>query len=89
MCLGPSPQCSRNVALVLDQFSGHVSPQFHAKFDPSFHAAKESDTCNSLWQNKARFVAKTNDKTNDKLKQTNPLGPKTKKVQNNHLTWMC
>ena len=74
--LGPSPQHSRNVALVLDQSSGHASPQFYVKFNPSFHAAKEPDTCDSLWQNKAGFVAKMNDKSNNKSKQTKSSGSK-------------
>jgi len=34
--LGRSPQHARLVALVLNLTTGHISPQFHIKFDPSF-----------------------------------------------------
>ena len=41
--LGHSPQHSQNVALILDIQTGLVSPQFHVKHDPSFHAVKQED----------------------------------------------
>ena len=34
--LGPSPSQARSVALVLNPRTGHVSPQFHVKFDVFF-----------------------------------------------------
>ena len=34
--LGPSPNHARSVALVLNPRTGHVSPQFHVKFDDFF-----------------------------------------------------
>ena len=34
--LGMSMQHARSVALVLNLTTGHVSPQFHVKFDPTF-----------------------------------------------------
>jgi hypothetical protein len=34
--LGRSPQHQRNVSLVLHLSTGHVSPQFHVSFDPTF-----------------------------------------------------
>ena len=35
-CLGHSPSHARSVALVLNPRTGHVSPQFHVKFDDFF-----------------------------------------------------
>jgi hypothetical protein len=52
-----SPQHARNAALVLNIETGPVSPQFHAKFDLSFHTVKQRPEMESLWQIKARFVA--------------------------------
>ena len=34
--LGPSPSHARMVALILNPRTGHVSPQFHVKFDDFF-----------------------------------------------------
>ena len=53
--LGLSPTHGRNVALVLSRKTGLVSPQFHVKFDSSFHSV-EQDTYDSQWQNKAGFI---------------------------------
>ena len=36
MYLGPSPNHSRSVSLVLNPCTGHVSPQFHVKHDEFF-----------------------------------------------------
>jgi hypothetical protein len=44
------------VALVLDQRTALVSPQFHVNFDPSFNTIKQ-DKFNSQLQFKAGFVA--------------------------------
>ena len=54
-CLGKSPVYAKNVALVLNLDTGHVSPQFHVKFDPSFHTVKEKKWV-SRWQALAGFV---------------------------------
>ena len=53
--LGKSPVHAKNVALVLNMETGHVSPQFHVKFDPSFHTVKENKW-SSKWQVLAGFV---------------------------------
>ena len=42
--LGPSPSQSRMVALVLNPRTGHVSPQFHVKFDDFFESVGDSPT---------------------------------------------
>ncbi len=55
--IGRSPHHARSVALVLDLQTGLVSPQFHIKFDPSFHTVKQSPEIESKWQTKAGFVA--------------------------------
>lgn len=70
--IGRSPQHARNVALVLNIETGLVSPQFHVKFDPSFHTVKQSPEMESLWQIKAGFVAQREpipDKTKTTLKE--------------------
>jgi hypothetical protein len=53
--LGKSPAHSRNVALVLDRTTGLVSPQFHVKFDHSFHTVMQ-DELDSRWQDRAGFI---------------------------------
>ena len=53
--LGISLQHSQNVALVIDRNTGLVSPQFHLRFDPSFHTFKQ-DKLDSKWQLRAEFV---------------------------------
>jgi hypothetical protein len=39
--LGQSPNHSRTVALVLNPMTGHVSPQFHIRLDPTFQTVKK------------------------------------------------
>ena len=53
--LGQSPIHNRNVALVLHRNTGHVSRQFHVKFDPSFHTVKQ-DNLECTWQQATYFV---------------------------------
>jgi hypothetical protein len=40
--LGVSNQHARSIVLVLNLATGHVSPQFHVKFDPKFQSVRES-----------------------------------------------
>jgi hypothetical protein len=40
--LGISNQHARSIVLVLNLTTGHVSPQFHVKFDPKFQTVRES-----------------------------------------------
>lgn len=47
--LGQSPIHNRNVALVLNLNTGHVSPQFHVKFDKGFHTLSQ-ESPKSTWQ---------------------------------------
>ena len=42
--LGPSPNHARLVALVLNPRTGHVSPQFHVKFDDFFKTVQKKPT---------------------------------------------
>lgn len=53
--LGHSPLHSRHVALVLDRYTGLVSPQFHVKLDPQFDTVDQVKF-DSAWQLKAGFV---------------------------------
>jgi hypothetical protein len=49
--LGRSPQHPRNVALVLNLQTGHVSPQFHLEFDPRFETlSQHTPRLESKWQ---------------------------------------
>ncbi len=54
ICLGPSPLHNRNVALVLNRFTGLVSPQFHIRFDKNFRMVTQGNY-ESLWQQKTGF----------------------------------
>ena len=42
--LGPSPSHARTVALILNPRTGHVSPQFHVKFDDFFETVGDNPT---------------------------------------------
>ena len=42
--LGPSPSHARTEALILNPRTGHVSPQFHVKFDDFFETVGDSPT---------------------------------------------
>ena len=42
--LGPSPNHARSIALVLNPRIGHVSPQFHVKFDAFFETVQAKAT---------------------------------------------
>ena len=42
--LGPSPNHACSVALVLNPRTGHVSPQFHIKFDDFFETVQDKST---------------------------------------------
>ena len=42
--LGPSPSHARSVALILNPRTGHVSPQFHVKFDDFFETVGNNPT---------------------------------------------
>jgi hypothetical protein len=59
MYLGTSPRHSRRVALVLNLQTGHVSPQFHVKFDDLFETLRPSAgnaVPVSMWQTQTGFV---------------------------------
>ena len=67
--LGRSPQHARSVALILNITTGMVTPQFHVKFDPSFHTTKKGEEIpRSLWQAKCGFLDKKTDKKGGKAK---------------------
>ena len=54
--LGQSPIHNQNVALVLDIESGYVSPQFHVKFDTSFHTVRQQTMPKSTWLHATKFI---------------------------------
>ena len=43
------------MALVLHRDTGHISPQFHVKFDPSFHTVQQ-DQLDCTWQQSTYFI---------------------------------
>ena len=46
--LGRSPLYAINMDLLIDQVTGHVSPQFRVSFDPVFHTVRQDDF-DPLW----------------------------------------
>ena len=60
--LGPSPNHARSIALVLNLRTGHVSPQFHIKFDDFFETvqskATDLDAPDPEWKYLSGFTTK-------------------------------
>ena len=60
--LGPSPNHARSIALVLNPRTGHVSPQFHIKFDDFFETVQvkvtDLDAPNLEWKYLSGFATK-------------------------------
>ena len=54
--MGTSTRHARSVALVLNIHTGHVSPQFHVKFDDFFETTKDLVAITSNWQRLAGFL---------------------------------
>ena len=67
--LGQSPIHNRNVALVLNRNTGHVSPQFHVKFDSSFQTVRQ-DQLECTWQQSTFFVITPLKHTNKRIQET-------------------
>ena len=64
--LGPSPQHSRSVALVLNITTGRVAPEFHITVDSKFHSVKNStrqERPKVEWMEAAHFTDKEMEKT--------------------------
>ena len=81
--LGQSPIHNRNVALVLHRNTGHVSPQFHVKFDPSFHTVQQ-DKLDCTWQQATYFVQPPPKKQLTKQTKQPKSSPDTQQVQTSH-----
>jgi hypothetical protein len=64
--LGFSPQHAKSVHLVLSLTTGCVSPQFHCTFDTNFQSLKEYTMPEILWQEKAHFVVRNEQKGQEK-----------------------
>ena len=57
--LGPSPNHARSVALILNPTTGHVSPQFHIKFDDFFEMVQDKSTdLDPEWKYLSGFATK-------------------------------
>ena len=59
--LGPSPNHSRSISLILNPRTGHTSPQYHVKHDDFFEMVSPSKTTNidaphPEWKYLARFL---------------------------------
>ena len=59
--LGPSPNHSRSISLILNPHTGHTSPQYHIKHDDFFETVSPSKTTNldvphPEWKYLARFL---------------------------------
>ncbi len=79
--LGISNQHARSIVLVLNLTTGHVSPQFHVKFDPKFQTVRESLgnlAPQSEWQVEWGFKPW---RRNEKKKST----PRIKEAKEDHL----
>ena len=73
--LGPSPNHARSVALVLNLRTGHVSPQFHVKFDDFFEAVQTKDTNMDAPEPQWKYLSGfTIQKGQPKTRTTGPLG---------------
>ena len=55
--LGTSMVHARSVALVLSLSTGHVSPQFHLKFDPHFDTVRSISLPHTAWQRACYFLS--------------------------------
>jgi hypothetical protein len=73
--LGQSPIHNHSVALVLSMKTGYVSPQFHVKFDTSFHTVKQQPNLESNWLDATGF----RDEANSRRKKRTKEAPATKK----------
>ena len=81
--LGQSPIHNWNVALVLHRNMGHVSPQFHVKFDPSFHTVQQ-DKLECTWQQAMYFVQPPPEKQITNQTKPPKSMPDTEQVQTSH-----
>ena len=81
--LGQSPIHNRNVALVLHRNTGHVIPQFHVKFDPSFHTVQQ-DKLDCTWQHATYFVQPPPTKQPTKQTKQPKTTPQTHLQQSSH-----
>ena len=81
--LGQSPIHNRNVALVLHRNTGHVSPQFHVKFDPSFHTVQQ-DKLECTWQQATYFIQPPPEKQITKQTKPPKPTPDTQQVHTSH-----
>ena len=69
--------------MVLHQNTGHVSPQFHVKFDPSFHTVQQ-DKLDCTWQQATYFVQPPPTKQPTKQAKQPKTTPQTQPEQANH-----
>ena len=73
--LGPSPNHARSVALVLNPRTGHVSPQFHIKFDDFFETVQTKETDMDAPEPQWKYLSGfTIQKGHPKARTTGPLG---------------
>ena len=74
--LGPSPNHSRTVHLILNPRTGHVSPQYHVKHDDFFETVSNKnsnfDSPEPEWKRLSGLVKNGNKKSSDSEGATSP-----------------
>ena len=86
-----SQQHARSVALVLNLETGHVSPQFHVKFDSKFETVSRKEGAGvpkSKWQQQCYFTDEERGSRNPRAvrKERNEDRRSTKKKRIAHVT---
>jgi Reverse transcriptase (RNA-dependent DNA polymerase) len=82
--LGKSPRHSRSIALVLNPQTGHVSPQFHVKFDDVFETVKGvMDELHGRWKVLCGFTSTEMD-VNTKFDSKTTNTDRTTSTRTNH-----
>ena len=84
--LGPSPRHARSVALVLSLDTGHVSPQYHVRFDDLFETVTDINKIIACkWQNKCHFHRDKDSPSNNSGTTPNPETMSSAENRNNDL----
>ena len=75
--LGPSPNHSRTVHLILNLRTGHVLPQYHIKHDDFFETITEKssnfDSPEPTWKRLSRLVKNDHKKSSSSERATSPI----------------
>ena len=85
--LGPSPKHESTVSLILNQFTGFVSPQFHVKHYDLFKTVTDGPTNDNdgHWRDLAQFRTTQTKKNANKKASATPLHPDAVSIRVEHL----